>query len=155
LRRRRALRAIVSLLKTRSVAHAANHASHGAPALVVTLLGSAIGTSGQVTPRPSARTGEWPHDTADLRGTKYSPLDQIDSRNFNQLEVAWRFKTDSLGLCAAGVRARDERHTRMTRLTAGLKACSSVLARGLRSRSCSRPTAGRQARPISPAISRP
>ena len=41
--------------------------------------------------------GEWPHYTADLRGTKYSPLDQINASNFNKLEVAWRFKTDSLG----------------------------------------------------------
>ena len=35
--------------------------------------------------------------TADLRGSKYSPLDQINASNFNQLEVAWRFKTDNLG----------------------------------------------------------
>ena len=34
---------------------------------------------------------------ADLRGTKYSPLDQINASNFNKLEVAWRFKTDNLG----------------------------------------------------------
>src|SRR5678809_150137 len=66
-------------------------------ALVLGLLGSAIVTTGQSTPAPSTRNGEWPHYTADLRGTKYSPLDQIDARNFNQLEVAWRFKTDSLG----------------------------------------------------------
>src|SRR5512132_1295236 len=66
-------------------------------ALVLTLIGAAIGTSGQSAPPPSPRTGDWPHYTGDLRGTKYSPLDQIDARNFNQLEVAWRFKTDSLG----------------------------------------------------------
>src|SRR5204863_8671600 len=35
--------------------------------------------------------------TADLRGSKYSPLDQVNAANFNKLEVAWRFKTDSLG----------------------------------------------------------
>ena len=35
--------------------------------------------------------------TADLRGSKYSPLDQINAGNFNKLEVAWRFKTDNLG----------------------------------------------------------
>ena len=28
---------------------------------------------------------------------KYSPLDQINAANFSKLEVAWRFKTDSLG----------------------------------------------------------
>jgi quinoprotein glucose dehydrogenase len=46
---------------------------------------------------PSTRNGEWPMYTADLRGSKYSPLDQINAANFNKLEVAWRFKTDNLG----------------------------------------------------------
>jgi quinoprotein glucose dehydrogenase len=41
--------------------------------------------------------GQWPTYTGDLRGTRYSPLDQINAANFNELEVAWRFKTDSLG----------------------------------------------------------
>ena len=35
--------------------------------------------------------------TADLRGSKYSPLDQINASNFSKMEVAWRFKTDNLG----------------------------------------------------------
>ena len=47
--------------------------------------------------QPSTKNGEWPHYTADLKGTKYSPLDQITASNFNKLEVAWRFKTDNLG----------------------------------------------------------
>src|SRR6266508_693173 len=46
---------------------------------------------------PGTKNGEWPMYTADLRGSKYSPLDQIDATNFNKLEVAWRFKTDNLG----------------------------------------------------------
>ncbi|HSL22749.1 MAG TPA: pyrroloquinoline quinone-dependent dehydrogenase [Vicinamibacterales bacterium] len=41
--------------------------------------------------------GEWPTYAGDLRGTRYSPLDEITAANFNDLEVAWRFKTDSLG----------------------------------------------------------
>jgi len=48
-------------------------------------------------PAHSTAKGEWPHYTGDLRGSRYSPLDQIDANNFNKLEVAWRFKTDSLG----------------------------------------------------------
>jgi quinoprotein glucose dehydrogenase len=32
-----------------------------------------------------------------LASTHYSPLAQIDGSNFKSLEVAWRFKTDSLG----------------------------------------------------------
>src|SRR5215472_15824554 len=47
--------------------------------------------------QPTTRNGEWPQYTADLKGTKYSPLDQISAANFNLLEVAWRFKTDKFG----------------------------------------------------------
>jgi quinoprotein glucose dehydrogenase len=46
---------------------------------------------------PSTSKGEWPHYTADVRGSRYSPLDQINATNFNKMEVAWRFKTDNLG----------------------------------------------------------
>jgi quinoprotein glucose dehydrogenase len=46
---------------------------------------------------PSTKNGEWPMYTADLRGSKYSPLDQINAANFSKMEVAWRFKTDNLG----------------------------------------------------------
>src|SRR6202165_6380370 len=44
-----------------------------------------------------AKNGEWTSYGADLGSTRYSPLDQINAGNFNQLEIAWRFKTDSLG----------------------------------------------------------
>src|SRR3954463_7662611 len=40
---------------------------------------------------------EWPTYTADLAGSRYRPLDQINAGNFSKLEVAWRFKTDALG----------------------------------------------------------
>ena len=40
---------------------------------------------------------EWASYAADVRGTRYRPLDQIDASNFNKLEIAWRFKTDHLG----------------------------------------------------------
>ena len=43
------------------------------------------------------RDGEWPTYAADLAGSRYRPLDQINAANFSKLEVAWRFKTDSLG----------------------------------------------------------
>src|SRR5262245_11154086 len=68
-------------------------------ALVMALAGVALavhGISGQSN-LPSTRNGDWPAYTADARGTRYSPLDQISAANFNQLEVAWRFKTDNLG----------------------------------------------------------
>src|SRR4029079_7023955 len=47
--------------------------------------------------QPSTARGEWPSNAADIRGTRYSPLDQINASNFNQLQVAWRFKTDAFG----------------------------------------------------------
>ena len=45
----------------------------------------------------TTKNGEWQSYTGDTRGSRYSPLDQINAQNFNDLEVAWRFKTDSLG----------------------------------------------------------
>ena len=43
------------------------------------------------------RTASGGPTAATSRSTRYSPLDQINADNFNKLEVAWRFKTDSLG----------------------------------------------------------
>ena len=53
--------------------------------------------SGQAPGQPSTKAGDWWHYTADMRGNRYSPLDQITGANFKDLEVAWRFKTDNLG----------------------------------------------------------
>jgi quinoprotein glucose dehydrogenase len=47
--------------------------------------------------QPSSKSVEWPTYGADLANSKYRPLDQIDASNFGKLEVAWRFKTDSIG----------------------------------------------------------
>jgi quinoprotein glucose dehydrogenase len=44
-----------------------------------------------------ALDGEWHTYGGDLANTRYAPLDQINAENFNDLHVAWRFKTDSLG----------------------------------------------------------
>jgi quinoprotein glucose dehydrogenase len=71
----------------------------GRSALVIISLALVAGLeiTGQPAGPPSTKNGDWTHYTADMRGTKYSPLDQITAANFNQLEVAWRFKTDNLG----------------------------------------------------------
>jgi quinoprotein glucose dehydrogenase len=45
----------------------------------------------------STKSGDWPSYTGDTRGSRYSPLAQITAENFNDLEVAWRLKTDNLG----------------------------------------------------------
>ncbi len=45
----------------------------------------------------AANSPDWPTYGADLASTRYKAFDQIDASNFNKLEVAWRFKTDSYG----------------------------------------------------------
>src|SRR5947207_1764664 len=45
----------------------------------------------------TAKDMDWPSYNADVAGTRYRPLDQINAANFSKLEVAWRFKTDNLG----------------------------------------------------------
>lgn len=56
------------------------------------LIGVSMSVQGQ-----SSKVGEWRNYGGDLANTRYSPLDQITAENFSKLEVAWRFKTDSLG----------------------------------------------------------
>src|SRR5438477_1748051 len=65
--------------------------------IAITLVAVPLLVRSQARPMPSTKNGEWPMYTADLRGSKYSPLDQIDATNFNKLQVAWTFKTDNLG----------------------------------------------------------
>lgn len=62
-------------------------------ALIAGLVCMAVAASGQWKPKDT----EWPLYTADLAGTKYRPLDQINASNFDKLEVAWHFKTDNFG----------------------------------------------------------
>jgi quinoprotein glucose dehydrogenase len=66
---------------------------------LLAVLALAAGAAGQTRNVVSegTRNGQWPSYNGDVRGSRYSPLDQIDAGNFNDLEIAWRFKTDSLG----------------------------------------------------------
>ena len=43
---------------------------------------------------PGASSQEWPYYGGDAGGTKYSPLDRINRRNVNELQVAWIFDTE-------------------------------------------------------------
>ncbi len=65
--------------------------------LMSALAAQAAAQSAQTRPPFTTKGGEWPSYTGDTRGSRYSPLDQITAGNFGSLEVAWRFKTDSLG----------------------------------------------------------
>jgi quinoprotein glucose dehydrogenase len=51
-------------------------------------------TSAPILAQQGAPTnGEWPTYGGDLGGTKYSPLDQVNSENFENLEIAWRWQS--------------------------------------------------------------
>jgi quinoprotein glucose dehydrogenase len=66
--------------------------------LVLLLAWATLPARGQQGAIPTGtQNGEWRTYGADLRSTRYSPLDQINAQNFKSLEVAWRFKTDALG----------------------------------------------------------
>ncbi|MCE2515209.1 MAG: pyrroloquinoline quinone-dependent dehydrogenase, partial [Acidobacteria bacterium] len=41
--------------------------------------------------------GEWRTWAGDLGATRYAPLDEIDAGNFDDLVVAWTYRTDNLG----------------------------------------------------------
>jgi quinoprotein glucose dehydrogenase len=53
----------------------------------------------KVEEQPAAQAAgtDWRSYAGDLRNHHYSSLSQISGSNFNALEVAWRFKTDSFG----------------------------------------------------------
>jgi quinoprotein glucose dehydrogenase len=65
----------------------------------VLMLAAALGlsTSSGVSSQRLTTSGEWPTYGGDLGNTRYSALDQISAANFDRLEIAWRFRTDSFG----------------------------------------------------------
>ncbi len=73
-----------------------------APLALIAAAGAAlpslgVALRGQSAPLPIPKTANGRCTPPTLRGSKYSPLDQINASNFSKLEVAWRFKTDNLG----------------------------------------------------------
>ncbi len=62
------------------------------------ILAAALTLEGAAAPgQLRVRDAEWSTYAGDLAGSRYRALDQINAGNFSKLEVAWRFKTDSLG----------------------------------------------------------
>ena len=51
----------------------------------------------QTAGRSAVADTDWRYYAGNAASTRYAPLDQINASNFNSLEVAWRFKPDSLG----------------------------------------------------------
>src|SRR6202047_5169929 len=64
---------------------------------LVSIAATLASTAGLMFAQSAAKDTEWPSYNADVHGTRYRPLDQINASNFSKLEVAWRFKTDSIG----------------------------------------------------------
>lgn len=56
-----------------------------------------VGLASSSIAQQGAPDGEWPTYGGDLGHTRYSALAQITADNFNDLELAWRFRTENLG----------------------------------------------------------
>jgi quinoprotein glucose dehydrogenase len=67
------------------------------PICEFTFVSLLVGASIHVNAQSGAKNGEWPTYGGDLGNTRYSALDQINTANFKDLEIAWRFRTDFLG----------------------------------------------------------
>src|SRR4030095_15396265 len=67
--------------------------------LTLALLSAQVsGPPPQTAPPPlSNESRDWRTYGGDLASTRYAPLDQINASNFDKLQIAWRFRTDSLG----------------------------------------------------------
>ncbi|NNF27632.1 MAG: PQQ-binding-like beta-propeller repeat protein, partial [Gemmatimonadetes bacterium] len=61
-------------------------------AVLAAALASATSAQAQTNPE-----GEWRYWGADAASSRYSPLDQIDATNFENLEVAWMWRGDNFG----------------------------------------------------------
>ena len=65
-------------------------------ALVAMLVLPSLGARQQTLTRGNA-AGEWRYWGADAWSTRYSPLDQINASNFNQLQMMWRWNASADG----------------------------------------------------------
>jgi quinoprotein glucose dehydrogenase len=66
-------------------------------AMLAALAACVLWTMSAAWGQTGTKNGEWRTYGGDLGSTRYAPLDQINAKNFSELEVAWRFKTESLG----------------------------------------------------------
>jgi quinoprotein glucose dehydrogenase len=71
--------------------------TNGFRGLLLSIIASVLLLPAAVSAQYRPKDTEWPSYAADLAGTRYRPLDQINASNFNDLEIAWRIKTDNFG----------------------------------------------------------
>ena len=79
------------------------------PAAVAAVV-AIVGSSGSVRAQRGLEKGEWSEYAGDTRGLKYSPLDQIDKNNINDLRVVWRWASADRGYQLANPTMRSTRH---------------------------------------------
>src|SRR6187455_2973444 len=60
--------------------------------LIALLLGAAALSGAQAQSSDTPAPGDWPRYARDLEGTRYSPLDQINTGNVENLEQAWSYR---------------------------------------------------------------
>ena len=65
--------------------------------LAIGMLAACLASLGAQADEPGTANGEWHHYTGDIKGSRYSPLDQVDADNFEDLELVWSFSTKNLG----------------------------------------------------------
>jgi quinoprotein glucose dehydrogenase len=65
--------------------------------LLVSVLALLVWTDSGVLGQAVPANVNWTTYGGDLASRRYRPFDQINKDNFNDLEIAWRFKTDALG----------------------------------------------------------
>jgi quinoprotein glucose dehydrogenase len=57
----------------------------------------AQGAGSRAAAPAAPKSTDWTSYAGDSRCLRYAPLDQITAQNFNDLEIAWRFKPDNFG----------------------------------------------------------
>src|SRR2546430_1899486 len=72
-------------------------ASSRLSALLLLIIAGTFSWPAPVSAQFHPKDTEWPSYAADLAGTRYRPLDQINATNFSDLEIAWRIKSDNFG----------------------------------------------------------
>ncbi len=92
-----------SVLRQRPLARPPTRCHHERPVrprvfvTFVTLVIASVLIKPSGSEQEGTRNGEWRSYAMNVAGTRYSPLDQITADNFDDLEVAWRLKTENFG----------------------------------------------------------
>lgn len=70
------------------------HSTHAIRVALAAWLAVAVGIALSGQSNPPQPSGEWPLITGGNTATRYSPLDQVNASNFNDLRVAWEWRGD-------------------------------------------------------------